>query len=182
MSEELKDDKASAVPDGEIGRFVIDPRRGLCGAITEEMLNKKNHEYWRIGAKACKADFVALLADTISDVFDGTEWKMNKELMKTTGVKLFERLREAYAAGLASAEKRIAELEDSLNVIDKDRESYYAPVIAEKDRRIAELEKKLQRCVDRENERENPTSRVGQLEKEAIERAYREDYEAWRSS
>ena len=44
------------------------------------------------------------------------------------------------AAGLASAEKRIAELEDSLNVIDKDRESYYAPVIAEKDRRIAELE------------------------------------------
>jgi len=37
-------------------------------------------------------------------------------------------------------DKRIAELEDSLNVIDKDRESYYAPVIAEKDRRIAELE------------------------------------------
>jgi len=43
-----------------------------------------------------------------------------------------------------SVEKRIAELEDSLNVIDKDRECYYAPVIAEKDRRIAELEHELE--------------------------------------
>ena len=39
-----------------------------------------------------------------------------------------------------SVEKRIAELEDSLNVIDKDRECQYASLIAEKDKRIADLE------------------------------------------
>ena len=142
MSEELNDDMvigivAEAVQDGP-NAYHSEPI-----PVTPNDLDEKNREYWRIGKGACEAAdkanpyAIGLLAGGLWLVVAGRP-------KQSCPIELIQTLDEAhthgYAVGLASAEKRIAELEDSLNVIDKDRESYYAPVIAEKDRRIAELE------------------------------------------
>jgi len=59
----------------------------------------------------------------------------------------------------------------------------------EKDKKIRKLQarnRKLREDIgyylDQEEERLNPTSQVGIRNKEALEKAAREDYEAWRSS
>ena len=145
MSEELNDDMvigivAEAVQDGP-NTYHSEPI-----PVTPNDLDEKNREYWRIGKGACEAAdkanpyVIGLLAGGLWLVVAGRP-------KQSCPIELIQTLDEAhthgYAAGLACAEKRIAELEDSLNVIDKDRECYYAPVIAEKDRRIAELEREL---------------------------------------
>jgi len=63
------------------------------------------------------------------------------------------------------------------------------PKCKEKTKRIQKLtrekrklQERLRSYFDREEERLNPTSAIGIRNKEALEKAAREDYEEWRSS